>query len=147
MGLFEKIKNMVTEPDDNYYGEDEMDFEEGFEEEDYFAKKPAKNEAPEKKTVAGLGGGIQVVIVKPERYEDAPSIGEHICSRKTVVLNLEAASKETSKRLMDFISGVAFANKGQIKRVANSTFIITPSNVDVSGDLVLEELESGTLYL
>ena len=48
---------------------------------------------------------------------------------------------------MDFISGVAFANKGQIKRVANSTFIITPSNVDVSGDLVLEELESGTLYL
>lgn len=147
MGLFEKIKNMVTEENDDYYDDEEMTFDDNFEDEGYFAKKTVKTETPEKKTTTGLGGGIQVVIVKPERYEDAPSIGEHICSRKTVVLNLESASKETSKRLMDFISGVAFANKGLIKRVANSTFIITPSNVDVSGDLVLEELESGTLYL
>ncbi|MBR5452159.1 MAG: cell division protein SepF [Clostridia bacterium] len=147
MGLFEKIKNMVTEESDEYYDDEEMTFDDGFEDDGYFAKKTAKAEAPERKTATGLGGGIQVVIVKPERYEDAPSIGEHICAKKTVVLNLESASKETSKRLMDFISGVAFANKGLIKRVANSTFIITPSNVDVSGDLVLEELESGTLYL
>lgn len=147
MGLFEKIKNMVTEETDEYYGGEEMDFDEDYEEENYFSKKSSKTEAFERKSSTGLGSGIQVVIVKPERYEDAPNIGEHICAKKTVVLNLEAASKETSKRLMDFISGVTYANKGQIKRVANSTFIITPCNVDVSGDLVLEELESGTLYL
>ena len=146
MGLFEKIKNMVIEEDTDAYDDDDMTFDD-YEDEGYFGKKTAKTEAPERKTTTGLGGGIQVVIVKPERYEDAPSIGEHICAKKTVVLNLESASKETSKRLMDFISGVAFANKGLIKRVANSTFIITPCNVDVSGDLVLEELESGTLYL
>lgn len=146
MGLFEKIKNMVIEDDPEIYEDDDMAFDDGYEDEGYFAKKPAKTESVARPTT-GLGGGIQVVIVKPERYEDAPVIGEHICSKKTVVLNLESASKETSKRLMDFISGVAFANKGQIKRVANSTFIITPCNVDVSGDLVLEELESGTLYL
>ena len=62
-------------------------------------------------------------------------------------MNLEATNKETSRRIIDFLSGVAYANKGQIKRVANSTFIITPVNVDVTGDLILEELESGTLYL
>lgn len=144
MGFIDKFKKWTTE--DEYEDEDTILEDEEFEDEGYFAKKPAKSETAEKKP-SGLGGGIQVVLVRPERYEDAPAIGEHICSKKTVVLNLEASSKEVAKRLMDFLSGVAFANKAQIKRVANSTFIITPYNVDVTGDLVLEELESGTLYL
>ena len=54
--------------------------------------------------------------------------------------------KEVSRRLVDFLSGVAYANNGQIKRVANSTFIITPYNVDIMGDL-LDELENnGAFY-
>ncbi len=149
MGLFDKIKNMVTEEEEDYDYENEMDT---VEEEDYFGtKKTAKSystESAKRNTGAGsINAGIQVVLVKPERFEDAPSIGDHLCQKKTVVLNLEAASRDVAKRLIDFLSGVAYANKGQIKRVANNTFIITPSNVDVTGDLVLEELESGTLYL
>ena len=63
-----------------------------------------------------------------------------------VVLNLESTNKEVSRRLVDFLSGVAYANNGQIKRVANSTFIITPYNVDIMGDL-LDELENnGAFY-
>ena len=51
-----------------------------------------------------------------------------------------------ARRLVDFLSGVAYANNGQIKRVANSTFIITPYNVDIMGDL-LDELENnGAFY-
>ena len=50
-----------------------------------------------------------------------------------------------SRRLVDFLSGVAYANNGQIKRVANSTFIITPYNVDIMGDL-LDELESNGVF-
>ena len=61
---------------------------------------------------------LQVVLVKPERFEDASSIADHINDRRTVVLNLEGASKEVSRRLIDFLSGVAYANEGQIKRVA-----------------------------
>ena len=53
--------------------------------------------------------------------------------------------KEVSRRLVDFLSGVAYANNGQIKRVANSTFIITPYNVDIMGDL-LDELESNGVF-
>ena len=54
--------------------------------------------------------------------------------------------EEVSRRLVDFLSGVAYANNGQIKRVANSTFIITPYNVDIMGDL-LDELENnGAFY-
>ena len=84
---------------------------------------------------------LQVVLVKPERFDDASSIADQLNAKHTVVLNLESASKEVSRRLIDFLSGVAYANNGQIKRVATSTFIITPYNVDIMGDL-LDELEN-----
>jgi cell division inhibitor SepF len=88
---------------------------------------------------------LQVVLVKPEHFEDASSIADHLNNKRTVVLNLESASKELARRLVDFLSGVAYANNGQIKRVANSTFIITPYNVDIMGDL-LDELENSGVY-
>ena len=88
----------------------------------------------------------QVGQVKPERFEDASTIADHLNNKRTVVLNLESTNKEVSRRLVDFLSGVAYANNGQIKRVANSTFIITPYNVDIMGDL-LDELENnGAFY-
>ncbi len=81
-----------------------------------------------------------------ERFEDASTIADHLNNKRTVVLNLESTNKEVSRRLVDFLSGVAYANNGQIKRVANSTFIITPYNVDIMGDL-LDELENnGAFY-
>ena len=63
------------------------------------------------------------------------------------MLNLESTNKEVSRRLVDFLSGVAYANRGNLKRVANSTFIITPFNVDIMGDLLLDELENSGLYI
>ena len=89
---------------------------------------------------------IQVALVKPERIEDATAIADHMADGRTVVLNLEAANREVSRRIIDFLSGVAYANKGNIKKVANSTFIITPKNVDVMGELLLDEIESTESY-
>ena len=89
---------------------------------------------------------LQVVLVKPERFEDASTIADQLNAKRTVVLNLESTGKEVSRRLIDFLSGVAYANNGQIKRVATSTFIITPYNVDIMGDLI-DELENNGLYL
>jgi len=88
---------------------------------------------------------LQVVLVKPEHFEDAPSIADHLTNKRTVVLNLESANKDVIRRIVDFLSGVAYALNGQIKRVASSTFIITPYNVDIMGDL-LDELESNGIY-
>lgn len=62
------------------------------------------------------------------------------------MLNLEAASKEISRRLIDFLSGVAYANEGQIKKVANCTYIITPYNVGIMGEDLLDELSNSGLY-
>lgn len=88
---------------------------------------------------------LQVVLVKPERFENASEIADHLRYKRTVVLNLESTNKDIARRLLDFLSGVAYANEGQIKKVALSTFIITPYNVDIQGDL-LDELENNGLF-
>ena len=89
---------------------------------------------------------LQVVLVKPERFENASVIADHLREKRTVVLNLESTNKDIARRLLDFLSGVAYANEGKIKKVAISTYIITPYNVDILGDLI-DELENNGLYL
>ncbi|MBQ9227370.1 MAG: cell division protein SepF [Eubacterium sp.] len=89
---------------------------------------------------------LQVVLVTPERFDEAPKIADHLNERRTVVLNLESTNRDIARRLLDFLSGVAYANSGQIKRVANSTYIITPYDVDVMGDL-LDELENNGMFI
>ena len=88
---------------------------------------------------------LQVVLVKPERFENASSIADHLREKRTVVLNLESTNKEIARRLLDFLAGVSYANEGKIKKVAISTYIITPYNVDILGDLI-DELENNGLY-
>ena len=63
-----------------------------------------------------------------------------------VVLNLESTNKDIARRLIDFLSGVAYAGEGKIKKVAANTYIITPYHVDIMGDLI-DELENNGLYL
>lgn len=88
---------------------------------------------------------LQVVLVKPDRFENASEIADHLRDKRTVVLNLESTRKDIARRLLDFLSGVAYANEGKIKKVALSTYIITPYNVDILGDLI-DELENNGLY-
>ena len=88
---------------------------------------------------------LQVVLVKPERFENASEIADHLRDKRTVVLNLEQTDKNIARRLIDFLSGVAYANEGTIKKVALSTYIITPYNVEIMGDLI-DELENNGLY-
>ena len=89
---------------------------------------------------------LKVVLVKPERFENASEIADHLREKRTVVLNLESTNKDIARRLIDFLSGVAYAGEGKIKKVAANTYIITPYSVDLMGDLI-DELESSGLYL
>ena len=88
---------------------------------------------------------LQVVLVKPERFEDASAIADHLREKRTVVLNLESTNKEIARRILDFLSGAAYSQEGKVKKVAISTYIITPYNVDILGDLI-DELENNGLY-
>jgi len=88
---------------------------------------------------------LQVVLVKPDRFENAAEIADHLREKRTVVLNMEQTSKDVSRRILDFLSGAAYAQEGKVKKVALSTYIITPYNVDILGDLI-DELENNGLY-
>ena len=88
---------------------------------------------------------LKVVLVKPERFENASDIADQLKDKRTVVLNLESTNKDIARRLIDFLSGVAYAGEGKIKKVAANTYIITPYHVDIEGDLI-DELENNGLY-
>ena len=154
MGFMDELKKIIHPYDDEDY-----DYEDDFEEPSRDSRSPFDDRKEDRRSeerraddrhnkVVNIHATTQlkVVLVKPERFENASEIADHLKEKRTVVLNLESTNKEVSRRLVDFLSGVAYANNGQIKRVANSTFIITPYNVDIMGDL-LDELENnGAFY-
>ena len=87
---------------------------------------------------------IELKVVRPDTFVNSRQIADHLLNNRTVVLNLEATNKETARRILDFLSGVAYSIGGQLKRVANNTFVITPDNVAVSGDQMRVSPESRT---
>ena len=85
-------------------------------------------------------------VVKPEKLESVTQISDYLLDRKTVLLNLEETNKETARRLIDFLNGVAYAINGNLKKVANNTYVITPNNVEVSGEQLRESQEKADLF-
>lgn len=123
MGIWDKIKK------GDFDDEDEI---EEVETEKTEPEKPSNSSA-----AFGRGAGssaLELKVVRPESYDTVDKIADHLLNRKTVVLNLEATNKETAKRLIDFLSGVAYSINGTIRRVATNTFVLTPSNVGISGE-------------
>lgn len=90
---------------------------------------------------------LQVVLVKPSAFTDAKQIADHLIAKKTVVLNLETASPDNKRRIIDFLGGVAYANGGSLKPVANLTYIITPYNVGFIGEDLVGELENNGVFI
>lgn len=90
---------------------------------------------------------LQVILVKPEQFSDTKQIADHLNSKKTIVLNLESTTPDVTRRIIDFLGGVAYANGGNIKPVANNTFIITPYNVGFVGEDLVGELENNGVLL
>ena len=78
------------------------------------------------------GSSMELKVVRPETLADAIVIADHLLDGRTVVLNMEALNKDVTLRLRDFLNGVAHAIGGQIRCVANTTYIATPNNVDIT---------------
>lgn len=151
MSLLDSIKNIMSIPDEDEFDEEMQEVEEP-------KKKVQVEREPKRETTPRvLGGGksktvnfnqsqMQVVLVKPDRFEDVTSIADHLNEKKTVVLNLESCERDISRRIIDFLSGVAYANHGNIRKVAVCTFIIVPNDVDVMGELMLEDIDGSSMY-
>ena len=88
---------------------------------------------------------LQVMLVQPERFDDCKAIADKLNEKITVVLNLEGRAPDLSRRVLDFLSGVTYANAGSIKQVAKNTYMLTPSNVELRGDLMDELQNSGLM--
>lgn len=91
-------------------------------------------------SLSGAGSALEMKVVKPQTFDSVSQIADHLLDRRTVVLNLESTSKETARRLIDFLSGVAYSIDGSIKKIATNAYVITPNNVDV-GDAQLRSRE------
>lgn len=167
MGLMDELKRLACP-----YSEDEDDFDEEMEEADEVAEEAEEDEEIEEveearpvlrrdaptaapKTasarpampVSGLrtNSSLQMILVKPERYEEVSEVADHLRNKNAVVLNLEATDHATAKRLVDFLSGCAYALEGNIRKVATSTYVITPYNVDLVGELAAENIENNAI--
>lgn len=153
MGFMDKLKKIIHPYDDEDY-----DYEDDFEEPSRDSRSPFDDRKEDRRSeerraddrhnkVVNIHATtqLQVVLVKPERYENASEIADHLRDKRTVVLNLEKTQKDVARRLLDFLSGVAYAQEGKIKKVALQTYIVTPYNVDIMGDLI-DELENNGLY-
>ena len=152
MGFIDEIRKL-THP----YSDQEEEYDDYDEEEERPEEMPApaprrsdsRSAAPEAPRASATSRVVninattqlQVVLVKPERFDQVSEIADHLRDKKAVVLNLETTNKDVSRRLVDFLSGCAYALDGKIKKVAISTYLLPPYNVGVIGDLV-EELES-----
>lgn len=148
MGFLDKVKEFVN-TDELYDGETD-DFGS-----DTYEEKPISRSRRERESrfsndadnVVNIHttAQLQVVLAKPETFEEAKKIADNLNQKRTVVLNLESANRDIALRIIDFLTGVAYANDGNLKKVAKAIFIITPYNVDVMGDL-LDELESTGVF-
>ena len=150
MDNFKKFMNPDMEDDGEYYDEEGYEGYSDFETAPQNTQQaaPQFNTANTQKTgysaQSGIGGfgssSLELKVVKPEKYDSqtAEKIANHLLNKRSVVLNLEQTNKESARRLIDFLSGVAFSIGGYIQRVATNTFIIVPENVDVSGEQLQE---------
>ena len=76
---------------------------------------------------------MELKVLRPESYEDVSIVADNLIAGCTVFLNMEALERPVMMRMLDFLNGVAYCLDGEIKRVANTTFIITPhGDVDIS---------------
>ena len=153
MGFMDELKKIIHPYDDEDY-----DYEEDFEEPVKESRSPFEERREDRRSeerrsedhhnkVVNIHATTQlkVVLVKPERFENAAEIADHLKDKRTVVINLESTNKDIARRLIDFLSGVAYAGEGKIKKIAANTYIITPYHVDIEGDLI-DELESSGMY-
>ncbi|MCF2554884.1 cell division protein SepF [Faecalicatena contorta] len=164
MGVLDKFLDIMKLSDDEDYEDDffDDDYEDDYEEKpkkSFFRKSkdydedddyddgydlPAKSSktsrsnnkvTPMRQSARRTGVAMEVCVIKPTSVEDAREITETLLDGRTVILNLEGLDLEVAQRIIDFTSGATYAISGNLQKISNYIFLVTPTNVDISGDL------------
>ena len=163
MSFWDSVKKF-TQPysDEDYDYEDDM---EGFEEEDQESASRSRRTSPfassddtigssyaTERTERSFGGQVlsmnsnkqEVVLFHAKTFDDAAKAADELRRKKAVILNMENVDKALTRRVVDFLSGSVYALDGSVKKIAQSTYLFCPHNMDVVGDLesIQGELES-----
>lgn len=156
MSIMDKMINKMSlneDPDDDYLYDDEYDDEEEVKPKKSLFSKPDDDdddyeEPPRQAPLRALrrekvtpmrqpkkgADGMEVCVIKPVNVEDSREITDTLLSDRTVVLNLEGLDVDIAQRIIDFTSGSCYAIKGNLQKISQYIFIITPASVDISGD-------------
>lgn len=136
--FFNRMLDMEEENNgyDNEFENEETDFETAEQTETEIDTRGSANVS------VSSGSSIEMVVVKPEKLETVTQIADYLVDRKTILLNLEETNKDTARRLIDFLNGVAYAINGDLRKVATNTYVVTPSNVELSGEKLSASQES-----
>lgn len=156
MGVFDGFLNMMRlgpDDDDDFY-------DDGYDDEIEEAPKPVRKAKsveisepepmPERRTKektqnkitpmrtpsrrAQMSNGMEVCVIKPASFDESREITDTLLSNRTVVLNVEGLDVDVAQRIIDFTSGSCYAINGNLQKISNYIFIITPESVDISGD-------------
>lgn len=165
MNFWDSVKKFAQPyADDEYDDYDDEDLAEGFDEEveeEEVVERPARTrrtpafgvntETAEPRASTGFSGQVvsmgnkqEVVLFHPVNFNDTSKAADHLRSKKAVIVNMENVDKAMARRVVDFLSGCAYAVDGKVKKVAQSTYLFCPHNMDVVGDLenIQNEVES-----
>ena len=117
----------IAEEDDEEFFDTETDMDE--------AVEPAMP-LGRKAKVSSISGGApsRVVVIQFQNFDDAEDAADHLKNKKPVVANLEKLDNDTTRRVVDFLSGAVYGVAGRIQNVSNRIFLITPANVEVTGN-------------
>lgn len=119
------------------YDDYDEDYDNGYEEKQRSKPSHAVSNkvTPMRQPARRSSASMEVCVIKPTSVEDSREITETLLSGRTVILNLEGLDLEIAQRIIDFTSGATFAISGNLQKISNYIFLVTPTNVDISGDL------------
>ncbi len=147
MGIINKLKGMINISEEEYYDDvDEIaeDDEEEDNSQDVRSSFSFSRKNDREGKVVDIRSGVssetgsakaKVVFIKLDSYEDVAPAGDVINEKKILLLNLETCEHGTAVRILDFITGAAYANNATVQRTASRAYIVTPYNVPLTGEL------------
>lgn len=161
MSIWDKVKQFTQPYADDEYDDYDEDMEEGYEEEAQerptsSRRTPAFHLSDDDSSDYGLGSAAstgssvssgfsgqvlnvsnkqEVVLFHPTNFNDTSKAADDLRNKKAVIANMENVDKAMARRVVDFLSGCAYALDGKVKKVAQSTYLFCPHNMDVVGDL------------
>ena len=150
MGLLQGVKNFFVgedeiEQDDYepvYENENDNDNDEEESSSENYSNYNDMNQGGNRKMKIEQSQTLQIVLARPKDFSEVKSRGDDLKAQKTVLLNLELVKSEDASRILDFLSGVAYAKDADIKMMATKTFAIMPPNVGFEGVDLMNELEN-----